>query len=82
MARPHSQSITAFGACASLGPPIVGQPCEKPVPGEQLCTTAKPRGSHFCTSLWLIMPGFLPKPIGAIAGRGCGGWPSSCSMLQ
>ena len=27
-------------------PPTVGQPCERPVPGEHECTTAKPRGTQ------------------------------------
>ena len=33
-ARPQSQSITAFGARDSLSPPTVGEPSERPVPGE------------------------------------------------
>ena len=46
LARPHSQSITSFGASDSLRPPTVGQPSESPVPGEAECTTAKPRGTQ------------------------------------
>ncbi len=33
LARPLSQSITALGARASIRVPIVGHPCESPVPG-------------------------------------------------
>src|SRR5688572_5375575 len=72
-ARPLSQSITAFGASCSGAPPIVGQPCERPVPGASECTTAKPRGTHVvtCDS---EMTG--RSPLNAISGcdvRGGGG---------
>src|SRR5688572_15497047 len=49
-ARPFSQSITAFGASDSFGPPHDGEPCERPVPGDSEWTTAKPRGTHSPTS--------------------------------
>jgi len=35
LARPLSQSTTALGARDSLSPPTVGQPWDKPVPGEE-----------------------------------------------
>src|SRR5262245_44263063 len=82
-ARPHSQSITAFGASASLAPPVVGQPCERPVPGEDECTTAKPSGTHSRTSD-ASMPGFWngPNGIGGIGVRGGGSAPTSCFGSQ
>ncbi len=49
LARPFSQSMTAFGASRSTGPPTVGHPSERPVPGASECTTAKPRGTHVFT---------------------------------
>jgi hypothetical protein len=48
-ARPFSQSITAFGASDSFAPPTVGHPCDRPVPGDDEWTTAKPRGTHVLT---------------------------------
>ena len=54
-ARPLSQSTTALGASDSFSPPIVGQPCERPVPGEQECTTANPRGTQVRTNDGLIV---------------------------
>src|SRR5262245_53306417 len=49
LARPLSQSITAFGASCSGASPTVGHPCESPVPGASECTTAKPRGTQVLT---------------------------------
>ena len=46
MIRPHSQSITALGAKDSLLSPTVGAPCDKPVPGDDECTTIYPLGIH------------------------------------
>ena len=40
LARPHNQSMTALGASDSLSPPTVGQPCDRPVPGDDEWTTA------------------------------------------
>src|SRR5687768_6695514 len=48
-ARPFSQSMTAFGASDSLGPPTVGHPSDMPVPGDSECTTMNPRGTHALT---------------------------------
>ena len=44
--RPFNQSTTAFGAKDSLSPPTVGAPSDKPVPGEEECTTTYPLGTH------------------------------------
>src|SRR5512135_493535 len=49
-ARPFSQSMTAFGASHSGGPPTVTHPCDNPVPGASECTTANPRGTHVAAS--------------------------------
>src|SRR4051812_19420641 len=59
-ARPLSQSMTALGASDSLGAPTLGQPCERPVPGDSEWTTAKPRGTQVPTSL-LEIRGRLPR---------------------
>src|SRR5688500_18748600 len=77
LARPHSQSITAFGASASFAPPQVGQPWERPVPGDEECTTANPRGTHVPTSEREIMLR-VRYGIGGIAARAGGVPPTSC----
>src|SRR5690625_5377524 len=44
LARPLSQSITAFGARDSFFPPTVGAPWGSPGPGDGEATTRKRRG--------------------------------------
>ena len=77
-ARPFSQSITAFGASASFAPPQVGTPCESPVPGDEECTTANPRGTHSATRPSLIRSLFGLNAMAGGASCGSGVSSSSC----
>ena len=52
--------MTALGASDSLSPPTVTHPCESPVPGDDECTTANPRGTQSLTSV-LAMIGRMPE---------------------
>src|SRR5687767_8156019 len=80
-ARPFSQSITALGASDSFGAPTVGQPCDRPVPADDECTTEKPRGTQSLTSEFEI-PGRLRACTGGWLMRG-GGWaPTSCRTFH
>ena len=82
LARPLSQSITAFGASDSLSPPTVGQPCDAPVPGDSECTTAKPRGTQKPMSELAIR---LRRPWWRTSGmslRFGGSSPTSCLGFQ
>ena len=81
-ARPQSQSMTAFGANDSLSPPTVGQPCDNPVPGEDECTTTKPRGTH-CLVCEFEMTGRFTLALNA-GGSSCFGGiiPNACFGFQ
>src|ERR1700754_4647896 len=92
-ARPFSQSTTAFGASDSFGAPTVGQPSDRPLPGDSECTTAYPRGTQVL--IWLVeMIGLVPPGArgpslvgtsgGSFSGesRGGGGAPSSGKTFQ
>ena len=73
--------MTALGARASGGPPTVGHPWERPVPGASEWTTANPRGTQVST--WeLAMPGWVlawTEGAGALIG---GGAPTSWRTFQ
>jgi hypothetical protein len=81
LARPFSQSITAFGPSVSNGSPVVGQPSERPVPVPSACTTANPRGTHVPVCE-LLMMGLVSKKSGSVTGLEAGGWPISWSTSQ
>ena len=74
--------MTALGPSFSFVPPTVGQPCERPVPGDSECTTAKPRGTHVLTSLVEIEVRFGLKAIAGGERRGGGATPTSWLMFQ
>src|SRR4051794_16364721 len=76
-ARPFSHSMTALGPSFSFVPPTVGQPCERPVPGDSECTTANPRGTHVLTSLVEIEVRFGLNVIHGGDVRAGGAVPSS-----
>src|ERR1700753_2605689 len=71
-ARPFNQSMTALAARASLGPPMVGHPCERPVPGDSEWTTANPRGTHV-RAFRLEIREYAGCGAGAGAAGRCGG---------
>jgi hypothetical protein len=82
LARPLSQSMTAFGASDSFIPPIVTHPWLSPVPGDSECTTAKPRGTQVRTCEF-EMRARSPRygaPLPSV--RDGGGAPSSCFTGQ
>ena len=78
LARPFSQSITAFGASCSGSEPTVTQPWERPVPGASECTTAKPRGTHVATSEVETFSRVGLNTMAACDVRGGGASPTSC----
>src|SRR5688572_17136219 len=82
LARPLSQSITALGASDSFRPPTVGQPSDRPVPGDAECTTAKPRGTHVSRRPFDISGRFDSNVIAGIGVRFGGVSPSSCLGSQ
>ena len=81
LARPLSQSTTAFGPSVSAGSPVVGHPVERPVPVPSAWTTAKPRGTHVDTCAFEMI-GLVSKNVGVATGRVVGGWPISWSTPQ
>src|SRR5258708_6972469 len=72
LARRFSQSTTAFGASVSFAPPTLGQPCDRPVPGDSEGTTAKPRGTQSATSSSEMRGLLLWNGIGGACSRGWG----------
>ena len=81
LARPLSQSMTAFGPSVSNGSPVVGHPVERPVPVPSAWTTAKPRGTHVFTCEFEMI-GLVSKKVGVATGLVVGGSPISWSTLQ
>ena len=63
-------------------PPTVGQPCERPEPGDSEWTTAKPRGTHVLTSLVEIEVRFGLKAIDGGERRAGGVAPTSMLVFQ
>src|SRR5262245_60584605 len=82
VARPFSQSTTAFGASDSLIAPTVGQPSDRPVPTESECTTANPRGTQVLTSLFDTKVRSARCGIDGGDVRGGGASPSSWLTFQ
>src|SRR5262245_17536500 len=81
LARPLSQSMTAFGPSVSNGSPVVGQPVESPVPVPSAWTTANPRGTQLLTCAFELI-GLVSKKVGVATGLVVGGWPISWSTAQ
>ena len=52
------------------------------MPGDDECTTAKPRGTQVCTSEFAIIPRGVRKGIGGISPRTGGVAPSACEGFQ
>ncbi len=74
--------MTALGPSFSFVPPTVGQPCERPEPGDSEWTTAKPRGTQVLTSLVEIEVRFGLKAIAGGERRAGGATPSSTLTFQ